>query len=105
MFKGLIALFTTGAIFNPLVMLGIISGFAAVIKLQPEVIMGLFSDYHFYGVVAVVAVLYTVVFAKIYKEGGIEIDWPSTLGKALWNFVKYFIAFVLSMSFLMMIAF
>ena len=105
MIKGLISLFTTGAIFNPLVILGIISGFFAVIKLQPETIRELFGDYHFYGVIAVVAVLYTVVVAKIYKEGGIEIDWPATLGKALWNFVKYFIAFVLSMSFLMMIAF
>lgn len=105
MFKGLAALFTTGAIFNPLVILGIISGFAAIIKLQPETIRALFYDYHFYGAIAVVAFLYTVVFAKIYKEGGIDVDWSATLGRAVWNFVKYFIAFILSMSFLVMISF
>lgn len=105
MFKGLVSLFTTGAIFNPLVILGIISGFFAIIKLQPDTIRELFGNYHFYLLVAVVAFLYTIIFAKIYKEGGIEIDWGETIGRAIWNFIKYFIAFVLSMSFLVMISF
>ena len=105
MFKGLISLFTTGAIFNPLVILGIVSGFWAVIKMHPDAICELFGNYHFYLLVAVVAFVYTIIFAKIYKEGGIDIDWGATIGRAVWNFVKYFIAFVLSMSFLVMISF
>ena len=105
MFKGLIALFTSGAIFNPLVILGIISGFFAIIKLSPEEIRDLFGDYHFYALIAILSFLYTTVFAKIYKEGGFEVDWGSTLGLVLWNFVKYFIAFVLSMSFVVLIGF
>ncbi len=105
MFKGIIALFTSGAIFNPLVLLGIISGFAAVIKLEPEQIRDFCTDSRWYLLVAVVALGYTLIFAKIYKEGGDEIDWSSTLGLAVWNFVKYFISFFLSMSFVMLVSF
>ncbi len=105
MFKGIVALFTSGAIFNPLVLLGIISGFTAVIKLEPEQIRNICGDERWYIGVAVVALLYTVIFAKIYKEGGDEVDWSSTLGLAVWNFVKYFMAFFLSMSFVMLVSF
>ena len=102
MFKGLIALFTSGVIFSPLVLLGVISGFFAIIKMTPEAIADLFGDFHFYGAVAFVAAGYTLIFAKIYKEGGIDVDWPATIGRIVWNFVRYFIAFVLSMSFVTM---
>lgn len=105
MIKGLIALFTSGAIFNPLVLLGVFSGIFAITRLKPEVIRDLFGDFHFYGAVAFIAAIYTVLFAKIYKEGGEEVDWAATSGRIVWNFVKYFLAFILSMSFIMMISF
>ncbi len=105
MIKGIIALFTSGAIFNPLVLLGIFSGFIAILKLKPEEIRNLFTDFHLYVAVAFVSVAYTFIFAKIYKEGGIKVDVPATTGRAIWNFIKYFLAFVLSMSFVTMISF
>lgn len=105
MIKGLISLFTSGAIFNPMLLLGVISGAFAIIKLPPETIRDLFGDYHFYAAIAFLAVVYTALFAKIYKEGGEDIDWPATAGRMVWNFVKYFIAFVLTMSFIVMLSF
>ncbi len=105
MIKGIIALFTSGAIFNPFVLLGIISGVWALLNLKPEEIRGLFANIHFYTAIALAAVVYTFIFAKIYKEGGEDIDWSATCGRAVWNFAKYFLAFVLSMSFVTMISF
>ncbi len=104
MFRGIIALFTSGVILNPLVLLGIFSGFYAMIKLETGTIIGLFGDMRFYAVIACIAAVYTLVFAKIYQEGGLNVDWPATSARILWNFVRYFISFVLSMSFIMMIS-
>lgn len=105
MFKGIIALFTSGAIFNPFVLLGIFSGAFAVIKLKSETIRSLFGYPEFYGAVAFLAVVYTVIFAKVYKDGGIETDWKATTMRMVGNFVRYFLSFVLTMSFIVMLSF
>lgn len=105
MIKGLIALFTSGTIFNPFVLLGVFSGAFAVVKLDPETIRGLFGYFQFYGAVAFLAVVYTALFAKVYKEGGIETDWPATSMRMAANFIRYFVAFVLAMSFIVMMSF
>lgn len=105
MIKGIIALFTSGAIFNPFVLLGVFSGAFAIIKLDPETIKSLFGYPQFYGAVAFLSAIYTTLCAKVYKEGGIEVDWPATSGRIVWNFVRYFIAFVLTMSFIVMMSF
>ena len=104
MFKGLIALFTSGVIFSPFVLFGVFSGFFAMFKMTPEAIAGLFGDFRFYGAVAVAAVVWTLMFAKVYREGGVDVDWSATAGKIVWNFVRYVIAFDLSMAFVMMIS-
>ena len=104
MFRGLIALFTSGVIFNPFVLLGIGCGIWTIINMSPADIRTLFLDYRLYVVVAVVTVLYTFLFAKIYKQGGRYVDWNSTMWLAVWNFVRYFISFVLAMSFVTMIS-
>lgn len=105
MFKGIIALFTSGAIFNPFVLLGIFSGAFAVIKLAPETIRSLFGYPQFYGVVAFLSAVYTAVFAKIYKDGGVDVDWKATALRMAGNFVRYFLSFVLTMSFIVLLSF
>ena len=104
MIKGLISLFTSGIIFTPMVLLGVISGAYAVINMSPEDIRSLMSNPLFYAGVFGVAAVYTFVFAKIYTEGGISIDWTSTGLRVIWNFVRYLMAFVLTMSFVVMIS-
>ena len=104
MIKGLLALFTSGLIFSPMVLLGVVSGAWTIVNLSPDDIRNLFFDIRFYVVVAILAVLFTILFAKVYKTGGTSIDWTATVAKMFWNFVKYFIAFVLSMSFVTMIS-
>lgn len=104
MIKGLIALFTSGIIFNPLVLFGIISGFWCITHKEPNEIRELFFDMRLYAFVAICAMVYTFVFAKIYNGETMKVDIKSTVGLAVWNFAKYFIAFILSMSFAMMIS-
>ena len=104
MIKGLIALFTSGIIFSPMVLLGIVSGSYCIVRLSPEQIRSLFLDARFYAVVVGVSVINTVVFDKVYQDSGEDVDWLSTFMKMIWNTVRYFIAFVLSLSFVMMIS-
>ncbi len=103
MLKGLISLFTSGIIFNPLVLLGIVSGFWCFANKKAEEIRALFFENWWYATIAVCALIYAFGFAKIYKEASMKIDIKATFGLAVWNFVKYFISFVLSLSFATMI--
>ena len=97
-------MFTSGIIFSPMVLLGIISGICCIIQMEPEKIRLLFLDARFYTGVVVVSAIYAIVFAKVYREGGNEVDWTATFMKAVWGIVRYLVAFVLSMSFVMMIS-
>ena len=104
MIKGLIALFTSGIIFNPMVLIGVISGSYTIINLKPEEIRLLMINANFYMAVCVLAFLYTFIFARVYKTGGVNVDWGATTGLFVWNFVRFLISFVLSMSFVTMIS-
>ncbi len=105
MVKGIIALFTSGIIFNPMVLLGIIGGIAAIVRLDEESIRALMTNYHFYLLIAFISFGYIFVFQKEYKEGGIELNYAAMVFTAIWGIVKFFLAFILSMSFVVMISF
>ena len=104
MIKGLIALFTSGIIFSPMVLLGVIAGACAILMLSSEALRGLFSDYHFYALAAFLSAVWTFGFSKIYQEGGVDVDWQATSWRAVWNFVRFLISFVLAMCFVVLIS-
>ncbi len=105
MIKGIIALFTSGIIFNPMVLLGIIGGITVMARLDEDAIHALLTDYHLYLLAALVSFGYIFVFQKEYKEGGVEINYAAMVFTAIWGIVKFFLAFILSMSFVMMLSF
>jgi hypothetical protein len=105
MIKGIVALFTSGILFKPMVLLGIISGFVFMFGFDEQARQMLTEVPFLYVAVAVVAVLYTFSWDKVYKEGGEEVDWVSTTGLAVWNFALYFIALFLTISFVVLISF
>ena len=105
MIKGIVALFTSGAIFNPMVLLGIICGIGAMVRLDEEAIRALVTNYHFYLLIALVSFGYALGFHKEYKEGGIDVDYVATVFTAVWGIAKFILAFALSMSFVVMISF
>ncbi len=104
MIKGLIALFTSGIIFNPMVLLGIISGIYTIIYFSSKEIFDILCNVNFYLGALFVAGIYTIVFARVYKAGGMVVDFGATTGMIIWNFARYIISFVLSMSFVIMIS-
>lgn len=105
MIKGIISLFTTGAIFNPLVLLGIICGIASIIRLSSDEIKALVTNYHFYLLIALVSFGYVFGFKKEYKEGGVDLNYAAMVFTAIWGIVKFILAYFLSMSFVFMISF
>ena len=103
MFKGLRALFTSGIIFNPMVLFGIISGVWGYANLDAEKLKRLFSQPVLSGAVFLVSLVYSLVFAKVYKSGGAVVDWSATLWNVVAGVLRYLAAFVLTMSFIGMI--
>ena len=105
MFKGIIALFTSGVFFHPMVLSGIIAAVAAMVKLQNDEIYTILRASYLYICGGVLALVYTFCFAKIYKEGGAEVDVFATFLRAIANTVRFLLAFILTFSFAIMMSF
>ena len=74
MLKGLQALLASGLLLDPMVLLGIVTGSAFYFGLNSEQITAIYFDYRFYGLAAVVSVLYNFVWRPAYLRGGVSID-------------------------------
>lgn len=105
MFKGLAALFTSGAIWNPMTLIGVIFGVICAIKLDAEDIMILFHNYHLYLLAMLIAFVYCVCFKKVYKGGNLDgLDVTQMILNLIGYFAKIIIASILTISFCYMIA-
>ena len=100
MFKGIISLFTSGIIFSPFVLLGIVAGSYCYFSMEPEAIRNLLLTEKFYAIVVLASIVFVCLFGKIYKSGGKYIDWPAMFWRMIANVVKFFMSFVLVMSFI-----
>lgn len=105
MIKGIISLFTSGAIFNPMVLLGILLGVLCDVGLSGEEIKELFTDYNLYLLALLVSGLYIFGFKKVYKEGCIDLDYPQMIFQIVWGVVKFTISALLTISFIEMLKF
>ena len=104
MLKGIFSLFTSGLIFNPFVLMGVVGGSWCYFTMEPNEIRSLFLKKEFYAIVFIVSVVFVFLFAKVYDNGGRYLDWFSMFVKAVGNVVKFVISFVLVMSFISMIS-
>lgn len=100
MISGLKALFTSGVILHPMVLLGIFAGGVFTYKFDLDTIVSIFSYYDYYMVAASIAFLYTIFFDMMYKPRGYQVDWKGTMGRVFGSFVKLVLANFLSISFL-----
>ena len=105
MFRGFISLFTSGAIFSPLVLLGIISGIYSITHLEAEQIRALVIDWYSYALIAFVSFVYVFGFKRIYGEGGLHLDIGAMFLSVIANVAKFILAYFLSMSFVILISF
>ncbi len=105
MIKGLISLFTSGAVFHPMVLLGIIGGLYSITHLAGNDIREILTDGRLYLAAAVLSLIYSFGFKRIYQEGGRGVDFGATFLSAIAGIVRFILAYVLSMSFVLMLSF
>lgn len=103
MIKGIKALFTSGAIFNPFVLLGIIFGFYVALASDKGFVELLLKQPSFYCLVVFFSIIFHFTLKKVYKEGGYVLD----IAKMAWNIIVSCLVFFFSaaMSFIFVLIF
>lgn len=89
------ALFRTGIIFDPFVLLGVIMGLATALSKNKEMYEALYSNNNFYLLILLLAFLYNFFFKKVYKDDGETVNY----GLMVWNILLSLVKFVLSCAF------
>ena len=88
-----------------MVLFGVVFGVFAEISWEAEKIYALLKDYHFYLLIWLISGIYAFVFKRIYKDGGIDPDYMAMFFASITGVLKFILAFVLAISFVMMISF
>ncbi len=104
MIKGLLSLFTSGLIFNPMVLCGVILGIYCMTHMESEAINALFHNSYLYLAVLLFSLVFHFSFKRIYKDDQ-TLDYMAVLGEALLGVVKFVFASILTMSFIVLISF
>lgn len=99
MIKGIVALFTSGLIANPMILLGILSGGAFYAFMDEGRIFQLYKNPMFYGLALGLSLLYIVGFRRVYTTDG-QTDWGETCLAVVGAFFKFFVASLLMISFI-----
>lgn len=99
MIKGIIALFTSGILTNPMVLLGMALGSGMYAFLDGSEIFQVYKKASFYGVAFLCSVIYVIGFRRTYKENG-ETDWFETSLSVVGGVFKFVLASLLMMSFI-----
>lgn len=105
MIKGIISLFTSGAIFNPLVLMGIALGIYCQSSLEAEEIKAIFMDYRIYLAALLVSFIYVVFFKPIYQMGGRQRDIAAMIAVIIWGVLKFTLSALFMISFIALIRF
>ena len=92
MFKGIISLFTSGVIFHPMVLSGIILASVAAVFLDYEQLFALFANPNIYLLMLFSAFGYVYFFKLVYKEGGRKVDWSATSLLVVGNAFRFLIS-------------
>lgn len=96
MIKGIISLITSGIIFNPMVLLGVIIGFYVMGTMSTAEIKHLFSQPIVYGALFTVALIFTCLFKREYYAGASRINWKATIGGVFGQFFRCLFAIIMS---------
>ena len=105
MIKGILALFRSGLILNPMVFSGILLGFIAMATLDADMLKALYTNYSLYLLMLMIACAYVYFFKCVYFQGGRRVDWKETILSMFGHFMMFVISFIFSMLFVMVISF
>ena len=98
--KGLISLFTSGAIFTPQVLCGVLLGFIFGFKLEIEQIMQIYASPEYYIMVFSAVGIYVFLFKRVSKDAEGDISWGETVLRFLGYFLIFLMANFLTVSFI-----
>lgn len=100
MLKGIQALFTSGILFDPFVLLGLVLGTVFYFGLSYEQVTAIYFDYRFYALACVLAIIYNFAIRPVYRRGGGSIDTKKTASNVVLSCIKFVISSVLMMAFI-----
>lgn len=103
MIKGLLALFRSGVIFDPFVLMGIILGIFTALSSNKEAVEHMYNSDSFYLLIMLLAVLYNFFIKKVYKDDGFKIDYPRMIWQIVLSVVKFVLACAFTIVFILMI--
>lgn len=103
MIRGLLALFSSGLIFAPQVLAGIILGLFLGAKLPLEQIKSIYCNQNFYICVFFFIGLYVFIFKRTYKNSRGDIDWQDNLLRIFGYCAMFFISNIMAISFVYML--
>jgi len=99
MIRGILALFTSGILTNPMVLLGIIFGSIFYNMYDGAQIFQIYKKTSFYGLALIFSCIYVLGFRRVYKEDG-DTDWFETLLAIAVGAFKFVFASILMISFI-----
>lgn len=107
MIKGIMALFTSGAIFNPMILLGIVFGILFEVKMTYEQMTEhVYKNYHFYLLALLLAAAYNFVFHKMYCGKDCDrLDMGAMVSNIIFSALKFVASSVLTIAFIEVLAF
>ena len=105
MIKGILALFRSGLIFNPMVFLGILTGFIAMGTMDNDKLKAFYTNPGLYILMLMIAAAYVYTFKCVYITGKSDIDWKETILTMIGHFLMMVVSFIFSMLFVMVISF
>ena len=103
MIKGILALFRSGLIFNPVVLCGIIFGIIGMTALEDEQFTAYYSNPCLYILMLMLSAVYVYNFRCIYVLGKNQIDWKETSLSMFGHFLMMVVSFISSMLFISMV--
>lgn len=103
MFKGVLALFRSGVIFDPFVLSGILMGLITVFSKNKETFEALYKNNSFYLLILLLGFLYNFFFKKVYQDDGETLNYLVMGWNILMSLVKFVISCAFSIVFVMML--
>lgn len=95
MIKGIVALITSGILFKPMVLTGIIGCIYLHYTVDEDKITNCFFNQNLYLICLLISLIYTCIFCRVYYTGGRKVNWKSTISGTLNNFLTLIMTLIL----------
>lgn len=105
MIKGILALFRSKAIMNPMTLIGVIFGISAMNHFKEfDLLYAFYKSAFPYVLFLSISVIYNLLFKKVYTERGRSIDLQRMIFNILISFIHGVFVSYLTVSFVIMMA-